>query len=149
MSAAVIAIIEENFKRYMAACEYLQIDPAKVHDIKFINERTELVLLQWNEDDDPRSVKRLRKDLNWFVKQYEYLTRGGLLGQDLAGKCDMLIKKGKLSIQFGTISKDYAKKEPQHLNYDSYAKAQNRIALFAVAATVLVIGAVIALVVIF
>jgi len=149
MSAAVIAVIEENFRRYMTACEYLQIDPTKVHDIEFIKERVELVLSKWGPSDDPKSVKKLRKSLKWFVKHYEHLTRGGILGEDVTNKCDTLIKKGKMSIQFGTVNKNYVKRELRQDNYDSYAKVQNRIALFAVAAAVLVIAAVITLVMVF
>jgi len=148
MSTAVIAVIEENFRKYMVACEYLQIDPSKVHDIVFVKERAELVLSKWGSTDDPGSVKKLRKNLNWFVKQYESLTRGGLLGEDLANKCEMLVKKGKMSIQFGTINKEYVKRELRQDNYDSYAKVQNKIALFAAAAAVLIIGAVIVLMIV-
>ncbi|MCL2890673.1 MAG: hypothetical protein FWF40_02125 [Methanomassiliicoccaceae archaeon] len=133
----------------MTACEYMQIDPSKVHDLAFIKERAEYVLSQWGQFDDPKSLKKLRKSLDWFVKRYEYLTRGGILGQGFAEKCDTLVKKGKMSIQFGTVSERYTKRELRQDNYNSYAKDQNKIALFATLAAVLIVGAVIVLMVVF
>ena len=149
MSVAFIAAIEDEFRRYMLACEYMQIDPSKVHDLYLIKERAELVLSQWGPTDDPKTLRKLRKTLDWFVKRYEYLTRGGILGQDFAGKCDALVKKGKMSIQFGTVNERYTKRELRQDNYNSYAKDQNKIALFATLAAVLIVGAVIVLMVIF
>ena len=148
-TAAIVAAMEDEFRRYLTACEYLQIDPAKAYDIRFIRERSELVISQWGPSDDPRSVKKLQKILKWFVKHYDYLTRGGMLGQIFAERSADLVKKGKLNIQFGTVNDNYFKKELRQDNYDGYAKAQNRIAWFAVAATVLIIGTVIVLMMIF
>jgi len=149
MSVAFIAAIEDEFRRYVVACEYLQIDPSKVYDLDLIKERVEHVLSQWGPSDDPKTLKKLRKSLDWLVKRYEYLTRGGILGMDHAGKCDALIKNGKMVIQFGTVNKNYMKKELRQDNYNSYAKDQNKLALFATAAAVLIVGAVIVIMVAF
>ena len=56
--AYVIANDRDTFKNHLIACEYLQIDPAKAHDIGSIEKRTEHVLSQWNGDGGPGSPIR-------------------------------------------------------------------------------------------
>jgi hypothetical protein len=147
--SVIVAIIEGDLRRYLTGCEYMQIDPSIVHDSSFISERAETILSQWGGSDDQRSVKTIRKELGWLVRQYDYLTKSGLLGHDFAGKCAELIRTGKLRILPGTVNERYIKKEPLHGNYDLYAKAKAKAAWFAVIMAAAIICSVAIIAVIF
>jgi hypothetical protein len=55
-------------KNYLTACEYLQTDPSVAYDIASIERRTEHVLSQWDENDDPKDVEEIRTVLNRHIK---------------------------------------------------------------------------------
>jgi len=121
-AAVLIAIIRENFRKYLITCEYLQIDPCKVHDLDFIRARIETVRSHWTESEDVIQTKKLEKSLKWFEKNYNKLAKRGFRSLNFASKCEKLVKKGSLIIHEGTVNDIYVKCDLSKKNYDSYHK---------------------------
>ena len=61
-AAPAVAIVAESMseKKYLIACEYLQINPTKVYDFDFIKARIELVCTHWSKSNE---MKKLDKTL--------------------------------------------------------------------------------------
>jgi hypothetical protein len=129
-AAAIAALEASYFKQYLIACEYLQIDPSVVYELEFISRRAESALARWNASDDQKSFKALAKSMKYFVKNYN-----GWTGRwhRFAKRCDELIKKEQLKIFSGTVNAEYQKKELTRMNYDFYAKKQDKAALIGLA----------------
>jgi len=149
--AVAIERQEEHLKHYLIFCEYLQIDPLKIHDIKFIHERMDLVISQWSMDEDPGSFEMLLSALSIFITymgQMKHPDTNPLLksrnapkehGSHAFGaegfyvhpvrnntKADanysvMRMKEGKLVINPDTVNEVYVKKELTQTNRDDYA----------------------------
>jgi len=45
----IVKMTEDWFRNYLISCEYMQIDPSKVHDLESIRQRTEYVISQWTD----------------------------------------------------------------------------------------------------
>jgi hypothetical protein len=129
--SVIVAVIESNFRKYLTACEYLQIDPAVAYESRLIKERADLVLSQGNDGD--AGYEELHKIVTWFVRHFERLTDVSMFGNKFAARCDRMVKMGKLKIHAGTVNGTYVKKELRHDNYDAYAKIQSKVVWFAVA----------------
>ncbi|MCL1901251.1 MAG: hypothetical protein FWG51_02500 [Firmicutes bacterium] len=145
-AAAVIAVQEEYFKKYMICCEYLQIDPSLIHEITFIEQRIADFFEVWNDESiDEKTLKKLNKTFKWFLKYYQKLANSGFFNYGFARRCEKLIAKGQIQITHEEI---FAKKELRHDNYDLYAKRQNKIAFIAlgIIGGLLIMGAVIAII---
>ena len=115
---AIIAI-EDTYKKYVIACEYLQIDPSKVYEKEFIDRQVESVLSQWSEQDGEKQFKRLQKSLNWFKKSYTKLIGIKWTQFNFSSRCAKEIAKGKMTLHEGTVNDEYLKKELTQINYDS------------------------------
>lgn len=61
----------DAIKHYLIGCEYMQIDPSKAHDVKFMEERAEHVLREW---DDIRSEEA--EDLRTALGKYMEMMNG-------------------------------------------------------------------------
>jgi len=149
-AAAAMARQEEELKRYLIVCEYLQIDPLKIHDIKFIHERIDIVLSQWSSDEDPKSFEMLLSALSIFITEMGLMKdpgtnpllklrnapkeRGshafkaeGLYVRPIrnntkfyADYSAMRMEEGKLAIDPSTVNEVYEKKGLTQNNRDNY-----------------------------
>ena len=136
--AAVAAARAINFKKYLIACEYLQIDPAKACELDFIKTRIEIVRSHWNESNKVEDLKKLNKSLKWLEKKYVRVTKKGFTIYNFTKKCDKLVRKGKLIIHEGSVNETYVKCELSQKNYDFYSKNKKRNA-FIILGVMLVI----------
>ena len=114
-----IAAVENYYKRYVIACEYLQIDPSKTYEKEFVDQRVEYALSQWSEQDDAKQLKKLEKSLKWFKKSYNKLVSAKLTDFNFANRCAKEISKGKMKLHGETVNAVYQKREPAQTNYDS------------------------------
>ena len=130
--AAIIAVRAVKFKKYLIACEYLQIDPAKVYELDFIKTRIEIVRSYWSELSEIENIKKLNKSLKWLEKNYNRITRKGFSIYKFAEKCDKLVHKGKLKIHEETVNETYVKCELSKKNYDFYSIYKKRNALIVI-----------------
>jgi hypothetical protein len=134
MSAATAAAaIAENFRKYLIACEYLQIDPAKIYDVDFIRKRIETVRIQWDKTYEYNQIKKLNKILKWFEKNYVRLVKRGFFGYNFANKCEKLVSKGKLILHEGSVRETYVRGDLSQTNYDYYSRNDKKIALIVIA----------------
>ena len=115
----IIAMIENYYKRYIVACEYLQVDPSKIYEKEFIDQRTDYILSQWSEEDDAKQLKKLEKSLKWFKKSYDKLVSTKQTDFNFANRCAKEIVKGKMKLHDETVNADYQKKELTQINYNS------------------------------
>ena len=142
-AAPAVAIVAEAMseKKYLIACEYLQIDPAKVYDLDFIKARIEIACAHWSKSDE---MKKLNKTLQWFEKNYISLTKKGFLNQDYANKFEKLANKGKLKIHEGSVNETYAKCDLCQKNYEYYSRKKRTLyVLCVVSAIICVLSAII------
>ena len=137
-AAAIIAVREANFRKYLIACEYLQIEPAKVYELDFIKTRIEIVRSHWGEFSEIEELKKLNKSLNWLEKNYNRVTRKGFSIYKFAKRCDKLIHKGKLKIHEGTVNETYVKREISRKNYDFYSRNKKRNALIVIGVVIVI-----------
>ena len=128
----------ENFKKYLIACEYLQIDPAKVYDLDFLITRIEIVRTHWSKSDEIKQVKKLYKRLKWFEKKYLRLVKKGFGNYNFANECEIVVNKGKIKIHEGTVNDTYVKCELSQKNYDFYLRYVKKL-VFIVFGVLLVI----------
>jgi len=131
-AAAIIAIRAEKFKKYLIACEYLQIDPAKVFELNFIKTRIENVRSHWNDFGEIEELKKLNKNLKWLENNYFKVTKEGFSIYKFAKECDKLVRKGKLKIHEGSVNETYVKCELSQKNYDFYSRNLKRNALIVI-----------------
>ena len=130
--AAIVAVRAAKFKKYLIACEYLQIEPAKVYGLDFIKTRIENVRSHWNELDEVKELKKLNKRLKWLEKNYFRVTKEGFSIYKFAKKCDKFVHNGKLKIHEGSVNETYVKCELSQKNYDFYSKNKKRRALIVI-----------------
>ena len=116
---AIIASIENEYKRYLIACEYLQIDPSKIYVQEFIDRRADYALSLWSEQDDSKQLKKLGKILKWFKKNYGKLISEKWTGYKFADRAAKEIAKGKFTLHPETVNAEYQKRELTQTNYDS------------------------------
>lgn len=115
-----IVAVENYYKRYVIACEYLQIDPSKTSGKEFIGQRIDYVFSQWSEQDDAKQFRKLEKSLKWFKKYYDKLVGAKILtGYNFANRSAKEISKGKMTLHAGTVNAEYQKRELAQTNYDS------------------------------
>jgi hypothetical protein len=121
--ATAVAVVVESMsvKNYLIACEYLQIDPAKVFDLDFIKARIEIVCAHWSKSDEVKQVEKLNKTLKWFEKNYVKLAMKGFSNQNYSNKFEKLANKGELIIHEGSVNETYVKGELCQTNYDFYS----------------------------
>ena len=131
-AVAIIAVRNVYFKKYLLACEYLQIEPAKVYESDFIKTRIEIVRSQWSELDGFEEFKKLNKSLKWFEKHYYKMTKNGFSIFKFAKTCDKLVHKGKLIIHEGSVNESYVKCKLSQNNYDSYSRHVKRNAIIVI-----------------
>lgn len=132
-ASAMAAVVEEYFKKFLIACEYMQIDPSKIHNQDFISQRIGVVLSQWDEKyDDPKDVKKINKLLKWFDKNYTWLIGKWYL---FARRCERMMAKGQLTLAEGTVVSDYHKTQLTDQNYKTYYKVYSKQALIALGIT--------------
>jgi len=132
---------EASEKLYLVACEYLQIDPAKVYDLDVIKKRIVFVRTQWTESDGIKQVKKLIKTLKWFEKNYIRLATKGYLNHNFANKFEKLVNKGKLTIHEGSVNETYVKCELCQKNYEYYSKSPKKRAILVICVLAAVISA--------
>ena len=131
-TAAIVVIRAKNFKRYLIACEYLQIEPNKVHELEYIKSRIETVRSQWNVSDGAEELKKLDKSLKWLINNYIRVTRNGFSIYKFVKRCDKLVHKGKLMIHEGSVNETYVKCRLSQINYDFYSKNIKRNVFIAI-----------------
>ena len=119
---AAAGAVEDYFKKYLIACEYLQIDPTKVYELEFIKQRIVTVRSQWFESDGIAQVKKLNKRLNWFENNYLKLAKKGFWNYGFTERSEKLSNKGKLKIHEGSVHDTYVKCELSQKNYDFYSR---------------------------
>jgi len=138
-AAPAVAIVFEAMseKKYLIACEYLQIDPAKVYDLEFIKKRIEFVRVQWSVSDGIENVEKLNKTLQWFEKDYISLTKKGFFNQDYANKFEKLVTKGKLKIHEGSVNETYAKCDLCQKNYEYYSRKNRAVYVICIVSAVI------------
>ena len=135
--AGAVVAAENSEKKYLIACEYLQINPAKVYDLEFIKERIEMVCAHWSKSDEIKQVEKLNKTLKWFEKNYIRLATKGFSNQDFANKFEKLANKGKLIIHEGSVNETYVKCDLCQKNYDFYSRKKSAIFVISVLSVVI------------
>ncbi|MDR3263411.1 MAG: hypothetical protein LBT30_03790 [Clostridiales bacterium] len=128
--AAIYVIMVQYYKRYLIACEYLQIDPTFEYSVEDINNRIKFALSQWAAEENQNDYKKFRKTLLWLLKSYKYCV-GWWYG--FVKKSKKLLDKGQLIINIDTVSLEYIKKPIEQTNYDFYANKQNKMTLILLA----------------
>ena len=143
VATTAIAVREANFRKYLIACEYLQIDPGKVHESDFIKTRIETVRSQWGEPSEIEKLKKLNKSLKWLEKKYFKVTKKRFY--NFAKRCDKLVHKEKLKIHDGSINETYVKCDLSQKNYDFYSRNVKKRAFIIIGVVLVIILLIVAL----
>ena len=141
----IVAKKEADFKKYLIACEYLQIEPAKVYELDYIKNRIEIVRSHWNELDKVEEIKKLNQSLDWLEKNYVRVTKKDFSTYGFAKECDILAQKGELIIHEGSINETYVKCELSQKNHDFYSRNDERNGLIAIGVVLVFVLIIIAL----
>ena len=123
--------IEEKFRQYLISCEYLQIDPSKVYEWDFVQNRIEILRNHFDKSGD---TKRMNELLNWFEEYYP----NDPWGYNFIKKSAKLVRKGKLIIHEGTVSETFVVSELTQKNCDHFSRNDMKVALILIVASLLV-----------
>jgi len=122
---AYAAARTRKYKLYLIACEYLQIDPSWEYSIDFIYGRADYAISLWNKNE--AGCIEFKEKVLWLAFNYEKCA--GWYG--FVKKSQKAVDKGRLIIHPRTISRGYYKRPLSQINYDFYAKEQNKIGCIA------------------
>ena len=128
--------IIEYYKKYLIACEYLQIDPSHYYSVDFVRKRVDYALSKW--DYNNLGYKKFKRNVIWLKRNYKYCAG---LWYGFVKKSEKYVRKGKLIVHSYTITREYTNRPLSQMNYDYYIKKERRLTWITVIIIVLILAA--------
>ena len=133
---AILMLTTQYYKRFLIACEYLQIDPSHSYPIDYVRDRVNYALSCWSGNE--AEYRKFRKNVVWLRRNYRACAG---IWYGFVKKSKKLTNKGHLVVHFLTVSGEYSKQPLTQTNYDFYAKNQNKFTIIALAIMIPVFAA--------